>query len=265
MSSATIYAAPERTIEQTSGTVPVREPAGTIMATTTDEPIVATITEVRFAHEDGALAGTLEALDEVDVRVVPETSTDPGGDMHVFSFDDVDADALERALDADHTVAAVRSMSEFTDRNLLGVKFTGETKLLAPRVTREGGFVLDARSSGSGGGRRGWHERWLLPDREAIHDVWAYAREEGFEFEVLDLHRRGCVDGDTPVRDVLTDEQRDALLAAYEQGYFTDPREASLEAVADSLDHSPSAVSGRIKRGMRALVESTLVVDRPRD
>jgi predicted DNA binding protein len=235
------------------------------MATTTDGPIMATFTEVRFAHEDGALAGTLASLDEVDVRVLPETSTDPRRDMHVLSFDDVEDDTLEAALSADHTVAAVRPMSQFADRTLLGVEFTGDTKLLAPQVTREGGFVVDARSSRPGRGDRGWHERWLLPDREAIHDIWEYAREEGFEFEVLDLTRRGNVDGGNPAREALTDEQREALLTAYEQGYFADPREASLEAVADSLDHSPSAVGGRIKRGMRALVEATLVVDRPRE
>ena len=205
------------------------------MATTTDEPSTATVTEVRFAHEDGALAGTLADLEDAEVRVLPETSTAPGEEMHVFSFEDAETAALERALEADHTVAAVRPMSELADRNLLGIAFTPETKLLSPRVTREGGFVLDARSARCGGGPPGWHERWLLPDREAIHDVWAYAREEGFEFEVL------------------------------EHGYYADPREASLAAVADSLDHSPSAVSGRLKRGMKSLVEATLVVDRPRD
>jgi len=247
-----------------NGVVLVRNPSGQTMATTTDGQITATITEVRFAHEDGALAGTLASLDGADVRVLPETSTDPGRDMHVLSFDDVDADTLEAALSADHTVAAVRPMTEFDEHNLWGVQFTGETKLLAPRVTREGGFVVDARSSQSGQEFPGWHERWLLPDREAIHDIWAYAREEGFEFEVLDLTRRGNVDPGNTARQALTDEQREALLAAYEQGYFADPREASLEDVADSLDHSPSAVGGRLKRGMKALVEATLVVDRPR-
>lgn len=235
------------------------------MATTTDEPSTATVTEVRFAHEDGALAGTLADLEDAEVRVLPETSTAPGEEMHVFSFEDAETAALERALEADHTVAAVRPMSELADRNLLGIAFTPETKLLSPRVTREGGFVLDARSARCGGGPPGWHERWLLPDREAIHDVWAYAREEGFEFEVLDLCQRGSVDGTHHGRDALTDEQREALLAAYEHGYYADPREASLAAVADSLDHSPSAVSGRLKRGMKSLVEATLVVDRPRD
>lgn len=223
-----------------------------------------TITEVRFAHEDGALAGTFAALEGLDVRVLPETSTAPERDMYVFTFDNVAAENLESALAADHTVAAVRPMPEFGERTLWSVEFAGEAKLLAPRVTREGGFVVDARSAQSDSDFPGWHERWLLPDREAIHDIWEYARAEGFEFEVLDLRRRGSADVRNTARDVLTDEQRDALLTAYELGYFADPREASLEDVADALEHSPSAIGGRIKRGMKALIESTLVVDRPR-
>lgn len=222
-----------------------------------------TLTEVRFAHEDGALAGTFERLESVAVRVLPETSTDPEQDLYVFTFDDAESEAIESALRRDHTVAAVEPMPEFGDRNLWGVAFAEDAKLLAPRVTRVGGFVVDARSELACGGLRGWRERWLLPDREAAHDVWKYARDEGFEFQVLDLHGRGRTDARNPVGDVLTRQQREALLTAYRQGYFSEPREASLEDVADSLDHSSSAVAGRIKRGLRSLVEATLVVDDP--
>jgi len=223
-----------------------------------------TITEVRFAHERGALAGTLGALDEVEVRVLPETSTDPSGTMSVFEFDGVDHDELTPALEGDDTVASVRPMPEFADRTLYGIEFAPETKLLAPRVTDEGGFVLDARSAHPGCGLDGWHERWLLPDSAAIHDVWEYARAEGFEFEVVDLYRRGTGDARSHARGALTDEQRVALVTAREMGYFSDPREASLETLGDALGHSPSAIGGRLKRGMKALIEATLVVDRPR-
>ncbi|MEF8853289.1 MAG: helix-turn-helix domain-containing protein [Haloarculaceae archaeon] len=225
---------------------------------------MATITEVRFAHEQGALAGTLGTLDEVEARVLPETSTDPAGTMYVFEFDGVDSAALEAALADDETVATARPMPEFADRTLWGIEFTPETELLAPRVTHQGGFVVDAHSASCESGPEGWHERWLLPDSGAIHDIWEHARAEGFEFEVVDLHRHGTGDAHSHAREALTDEQREALLMAREMGYFSDPREASLEAVADALGHSPSAISGRIKRGMKALIEATLVVERPR-
>jgi hypothetical protein len=220
---------------------------------------------VRFAHEDGALADTLDELPDVDVRVLPETSTDPEQVMYVMAFENADEQTLEATLRRDHTVSDVRPMPEFEGCNLWGVAFEDETKLLGPRVTRDGGFVVDARSEGSDRDPRGWHERWLLPDREAAHNIWTYAREEGFEFDVLDLHRQSDVDVENPIRDSLTDQQRAALLTAYERGYFAEPREASLEAVADALGHSPSAAGGRIKRGMKSLIETTLAVDYPQE
>jgi hypothetical protein len=226
---------------------------------------MSTLTEVRFAHEDGALADTLDELPDVDVRVLPETSTDPGQVMYVMAFENADERTLEATLRRDHTVSDVRPMPEFEGCNLWGVAFDDETKLLGPRVTRDGGFVVDARSEGREQDPRGWHERWLLPDREAAHNIWTYAREEGFEFDVLDLHRQSDVDVENPIRDSLTDQQRAALLTAYERGYFAEPREASLEAVADALGHSPSAAGGRIKRGMKSLIETTLAVDYPQE
>jgi hypothetical protein len=222
---------------------------------------MAAITEVRFAHEDGALADTLTELPQLDVRVIPETSTDPDRDLHVFTFDNANASTVEGTLADDHTVSTVEPMPELSERNLWGVEFAGETELMAPRVTSRGGFVIDSRSAPPGGHPRGWHERWLMPDRQSVHEIWQYARGKGFRFEVLDVHRGDTIDSTYGARNVLTDQQRTALRTAYEKGYFAEPREASLQDVADALGYSPSAVSGRLKRGLKSLIEATLVVD----
>jgi predicted DNA binding protein len=222
------------------------------------------VTEVRFAHEDCALAGTLAALPDLEVSVVGETSTDPEGNRYHLRTDHADPEPLREALEADHTVRDATPTRE-SDSDLWGVEFSEEAKLLAPLVTAEGGFVLDARGalSESGPGVPGWDERWLLPDREALHAIWKHAREEGFELDVLELHQRGRTDADYPGPDALTDEQREALVAAYEEGYFAEPREASLEELADTLEISASAVRGRINRGLRSLIGAGLVLSRP--
>ncbi|MEF8841194.1 MAG: helix-turn-helix domain-containing protein [Haloarculaceae archaeon] len=228
---------------------------------------MAIVTEVRFAHADGALADTLVALPDVDVTVIREASTDPGGSIYLLRFEgDVGTyEEVGAVLDADHTVREAEPMSGFEDQHLWGVEFSAEAKLLGPKVTSEEGFVLDARSSGSGEARRGWRERWLVPDREALHDIWEHAREEGFEFEIIEFRRQGRTDPEYPGGDAPTEEQREALLAAYERGYFAEPREASLEELAELLGISPTAVAGRIRRGMRSLVGMTLVVERPEE
>ncbi len=225
---------------------------------------MAIITEVRFAHEDGALAGTLSALRALEATIVGETSTDPAGNYRI-RFDYGGDGSVREALEADHTVGEATAMREAGSSGLWEVEFTPETKLLAPLVTAEGGFVLDARSAppGTDLDPRGWHERWLLSDREALHDIWQHARQDGFAFDVLELHQRGRTDAEYPGPDALTDRQREALVAAYREGYFTEPRETSLEELAEALDISASAVRGRINRGLKALVGAGLVLSRP--
>ena len=56
----------------------------------------------------------------------------------------------------------------------------------------------------------------------------------------------------------LTEAQREALVLAYEQGYFNSPRETSLEKIADELDISQQAVGSRLRRGTRRLIEKGL-------
>lgn len=224
---------------------------------------MAIITEVRFAHEDGALADTFAALPEVTVHTIDETSTTPERNVYFFRFEDAAAERTRRVLEDDRTVRDVEPIRAADDRNMWGIEFTPETKLLAPEVTENGGFVLDARSSRPEWAGRGWRERWFFAEADGIQEVWQHARDEGFEFEVIDLSQRLQSDITDVDPDPLTEHQRTALVAAYERGYFTEPRETSLEELAGVLDISPSAVNGRIKRGLKALIGAGLVVTEP--
>lgn len=222
---------------------------------------MAIVTEVRFVHEHGALADTLNALPNLDVTVVRDARTDPEHSVYVIRFEGCDLDRIEAALEADHTVGSVTPMPGFEEQQLLGVEFGSETRLLNPMVTSEDGFVIEARGSNAGDGPRGWHERWLLPDGEALRNIWHHARENEFAFEVLELRQHGYADADFHGADVVTDQQREALVAAFEGGYFTEPREMSLAELAEALDVSPTAAAGRITRGLKSLIGAALIVD----
>jgi predicted DNA binding protein len=56
----------------------------------------------------------------------------------------------------------------------------------------------------------------------------------------------------------LTEAQREALVLAYERGYFSSPRETTLEEIADELGISQQAVGSRLRRGNRRLIEQVL-------
>ncbi len=56
----------------------------------------------------------------------------------------------------------------------------------------------------------------------------------------------------------LTETQREALVLAYERGYFDTPRETSLEEIADEIGITQQSLSSRLRRGHRRLIKATL-------
>ena len=218
---------------------------------------MAVVATVRFANPAGALHDTLEALPEVSVRVLRDASTDPEHVASVFMFDGVELDRLERILGEDRSVEQTHPMPNYEGMHVFGITFTSDTELLAPAVTRHKGFSLEARRSDPETGLHGWWERWLFSKRNGLNAVWEEARERGFQFDILSInqfHPEGSA-----VTGGLTDEQRETLLFAYDRGYFEEPRNTSLEELAEEMDLSSTAVGGRIRRGVNQLVEATVV------
>lgn len=222
---------------------------------------MSTIAEVQFSHEDGALAHTLRELPETGTKVIRETSTGPRQSTYFLRFDHRRSGKVRSVLENDHTVSTATPLSESEEEQMWRIEFTDDAKLLNPLVTGEDGFVLHARGSTMENDRWGWHERWLLPNHEALYTIWQQARESGFEFEILQVHPWDGTLAEYTVAQALTDEQQNALRLAYERGYFTEPREASLKDLGDELEISPSAVAGRLKRGMKLLIRETFIVN----
>lgn len=205
-------------------------------------------------HPDLALMPTIKSVDDVEIRVVPHSSTDPETSLFFFLVRDPSDGfgSFEAALEADHTVDEASLVTGSDAKRIYRLKNTDEAKLLSPRVSELGGFMLEAESKHSK-----WSVRLQLPDRASVSTLWEYCEAESIRFELVRLYR---TDGPTVgARTNLTEAQRDALEVAYEEGYFEEPRETSLEDLAEELDISPTAVGGRIRRGTSKLVETTLL------
>ncbi|AQL44769.1 hypothetical protein BV210_18650 (plasmid) [Halorientalis sp. IM1011] len=59
----------------------------------------------------------------------------------------------------------------------------------------------------------------------------------------------------------LTQNQRDALLIAYEEGYFDKPRTTTQDELSEQFGISRRAFSERLRRGTRNLIEDALLPD----
>jgi predicted DNA binding protein len=204
-------------------------------------------------HPDLALTPTIRSTG-VTVRVVSHTATDPETGMFFFLVETESFSAFESALERDHTVAESLLVAEASTTRIYRLRHTPGTKLISPTTTEMGGLMLEAESTD-----RGWSVRMQLPERETLSKLWDHCDREDIEFNLGHIYSLDEFSVDD--RAGLTDAQRDALVTAYEAGYFEEPRATSLQALAEDLGISPTAVGGRIRRGTSRLIERTLIDD----
>nr|WP_273741510.1 helix-turn-helix domain-containing protein [Natrinema soli] len=170
----------------------------------------------------------------------------------MIEYDDLEE--LEETLNRDHTVTEYERIDSNNNTNIYQIQHTDTAKLISPAVTQVNGFLLQSETKD-----KGWLIQAQLSSRDALNSVWEYARENDISFNLLELYEKRKGGSDSSFG--LTEEQQKALEIAYEKGYFSEPREMSLEDVANEVGISSTAMSGRLRRGMRNLLSSTLIED----
>lgn len=159
-------------------------------------------------------------------------------------------DKIRETLRTDATTEAVNRLTKAGDRVLYEVHWSPEVNGLIDAITNTDAEVLQA---------------------EGTADVWDF-RLQFRSRDALVAFRSECENKDIPVtlrrlynptvpeeNGRLTDNQFEALVTAYEQGYFEVPRDVSMTELATQFDISDSAFSQRLRRGTSALIAETLV------
>jgi predicted DNA binding protein len=212
---------------------------------------VSLVASVHAAHPDLALSPTIRECQDTTIRVMPQAATDPTTGLFFF-FIDGGGESIEAAFERDHTVERWTKLSRSESGSVYRLQHSPETILLSPKTVEYGGLMREAISDATG-----WTLRLQFPDRKALAHLWEFCKAKDVVFDLRQMFRhQPWMDPDLGA---LTDPQLDALITAYEEGYFEEPRAISLEGLADILDISPTAVGGRIRRGTAALIESTLI------
>jgi len=213
---------------------------------------------VRVKHPDIVLTETVAHDRSSTVRSVSEAGTDPTSGKFFYRVQSSDFDEFESGLRSDSTVGAFERVLETRDGEAIySFEYTDEAKIISSVITSANGVILDMENEGSA-----WIFTIWMPERTDLAHLWEYARKNDVEIELLRVNEyAGIGTADAG----LTDSQREALLVAFEAGYFEDPRNATLSDVAAELDISQPAASGLIRRGINRLVMSSLLdeVDEP--
>jgi len=212
-----------------------------------------TMAEFAVAAEDVPLSPLFDAFPDATVeleRVVPRR----GAAVPYFWVGGADADGVAALLEGELGVEA-RLIETVDDRSLFRLDWNPPDGVPLVRLVTDSDVCL-IHVVGTAGG---WRLRLRSDDHETVTELLERLREAGVAARPTSV-RTWKPEEARPYG--LTEAQREAVLLAFERGYFASPRETTLEAVAGELGISRQALSSRLRRGLEHLVENTLA-DRP--
>lgn len=164
-----------------------------------------------------------------------------------------DVGAFTDALGEDPSVESFSIADELDEEVLYRMEWSEEVGGLIDAMVDHHAAITRAKASNGT-----WTLRLRFAEEEMVSEFQSFFHDRDHEFEVHSLGqpsepRQGEVG--------LTAEQRTALAAAHRLGYFAIPREISAAELGERLDISGNAASERVRRGCRALIESSLLID----
>ena len=203
--------------------------------------------------EDFLLDWTLGAIPEMRIEIERVAVEDEDVTPYFWAAGG-DFETLEAVLDDDPTVADSITVEDHDDERLYQVTWERNAEGIIYAVSETGATILEATSEDGS-----WFVEMLFPDSDSLSKFQDYAATHDLSFELVWLHR--STHPEAFGRYDVTEEQREALVTAYETGYFEVPGKVSLGELADELGISKNAASARLHRGYANLVQNTLVHD----
>ncbi|WP_267642341.1 helix-turn-helix domain-containing protein [Haloarchaeobius amylolyticus] len=179
----------------------------------------------------------------------------------VFEASGGDYGALEAGMEDDETLADYRVLSESDGRRMYRVTLSEASReqTLYPFVVDHDIYFQTHTATATES-----RIQATFASEETFQEFTAYCERRDIPVTVRRILREHPTDADTSdgaeVSD-LTPAQREALEASVEAGYYEVPRQATLEDVADELGVSSQATSERLRRGMRTVLNETIVSD----
>lgn len=209
---------------------------------------------ISVAVEDFALSHALREVPEMDVKADRLAAHSRHWVMPCLWTAGGDFDAFDAALAADPTVESVVAATGYGDEKFYQVSWNDDVKRHIDTGLDREAALLHAVTTGDD-----WELTVRFATREQFEEYRTYLTDQGIAFQLEDLTRAA-----SPQQFMggLSAAQRDALVAAVEEGYFAIPRDTTMEAVAEELDISTQAASERLRRGVEQFVETMLIASK---
>ncbi|MFH5802135.1 helix-turn-helix domain-containing protein [Haladaptatus sp. CMAA 1911] len=213
-----------------------------------------TLVEIQLEAGDFALAHSFQALPDTTFEIKPVVIADDRPRTAFLWVGSPNREQVNRAFAADESVTGFQFILASQTELLYHLDWDSRIEPLVHRIVEKQGTVLTAV------GENGqWTFRIFFAEHNDISDYFAECENSGLSLEITSLkefpepHQR-------PVG--LTDGQHETLRRAYLQGYYAIPRTTTADELATEFGVSHQAISERLRRGHRQLVEQMLIAGR---
>lgn len=170
----------------------------------------------------------------------------------VEGADEAEIERIEASFRERTDLRAVRLIDEVDEQYLLRAEWNHEYRGIVGAIASTDVNLISGRGAGNE-----WEFEIRSEDRTEVSEFQRYCEEHGLSIELTAVHALSKVPQATEYD--LTDPQREALVRAYESGYFDTPRESTLDEIAEGFDITRQALAARLRRGYKSLVRNTLV------
>lgn len=195
---------------------------------------------------------TFEELPETTVQIERVIATDRVLNSY-FWVSNVSLDDFEVAAESDSSIEQLRCVDEFDDTALYHGEWAEELIATTTSAVDIVSVILDAI------GTQGcWEIEMRFDDLETLSEFQTFCVDNEIDMTVrrlFELSRplTGSQYG-------LTEKQQDALVTAWEAGYYETPRKATLSEIAEELHITQQSLSNRLRRGHQMLIGNTLTL-----
>lgn len=211
---------------------------------------MATIAEFTVSAGDFPLGHVFETLPDATIeieRVVPTS----GAVLPYFWVRNVAVERVRETLEARGTLESFTVVDDLGSQGLIRADWDADAEGVLTSIIDAELTLLSAT-----GTEEEWRFEFRAEDADQIVAFQRYCTDLGIGVELVRLYDVG--ERGSTGQYGLTPDQREALLLAYDEGYYEIPRRADLGALADELDIARQSFADRLRRGHRNLIGETV-------
>lgn len=216
--------------------------------------LMTVITEFSLPAEAFALGQATSGASDIQIQLERSVPVSKDCTLSIWataSGEDQDFKRFEHHLQESHSVKDVETITSVDNSTLYAVERSEQKETFLDGISNVDGVLLEAQ------GNSRWSFRVRFRDQGSLARFHEFYQTHDYPVNIERVH--------TPHEEItdeygfgLTPKQRETLQLAVEEGYFSVPRETNLSELAEKVEISHQALSERVRRGAKIVLQKSL-------